>query len=39
MRKIDYESRKILEELKHASPNEVGQILKKFFKLKKDKKE
>ena len=36
MRRIDYESKKILNELKHASPNEVGPILKKFFKLKKD---
>lgn len=37
MRRIDSESRKILNELKRASPNQVGQILKKYFKLKKDK--
>ncbi len=36
MKKIDYEKRKVLEELKNASPNQVGRILKKFFKLKKD---
>lgn len=37
MKKIDYESRKLLHELKNASPNQVGQILKRYFKLKKDK--
>ncbi len=37
MKKIDYESRKILNELKNASPDQVGGILKRFFKLRKDK--
>ncbi len=36
MRRIDSEKRKVLNELKNASPNQVGRILKKYFALIKE---
>ena len=37
MRKYDGEYKKILNELTHADPSEVGAILKRYFKAKKQK--
>jgi len=37
MRKVDKDKREVLEKLKHASPSEVGEILKEYFSLKKKK--
>ncbi len=38
MKNVDYECRKVLNRLKTCSPNEVGKILKEYFKLKKESK-
>ena len=37
MKNIDIESKKVLNKLKRCNPNEVGKILKEYFKLKKNK--
>ncbi len=37
MKTIDYECKKVLNKLKGCSPNDVGKILKEYFKLKKSK--
>ena len=37
MRNIDLECKKVLNKLKSCNPNEVGKILKEYFKLKKEK--
>ncbi len=38
MKKIDSEKREVLDKLKHASPSEVGAILREYFSLKKNNK-
>ena len=38
MKNIDIECRKVLNKLKNCNPNEVGKILKEYFKLKKEEK-
>ena len=38
MKNIDIEQRKILNKLKRCNPNEVGKILKEYFKLKRKEK-
>lgn len=38
MKNIDYEHKKVLNKLKSCNPNEVGKILKEYFKLKRKEK-